>query len=65
MTEQYSEERREFLKTVALLAGVGVAAPAATKAIAAGKPVLLLPEQSSQGYKETVHIRKYYQSARN
>ena len=64
MTEPYSDTRREFLKTVVLLAGAAVAAPTATKALPASKPVLLLPEQSSEGYKETAHISKYYQTAR-
>jgi hypothetical protein len=29
------------------------------------KPTLPLPEKPAQGYKETDHISKYYQSARN
>ncbi len=64
MTQQYNDGRREFLKTVVLLAGAVVAAPTAVKALPAGKPAPLLPEQSSQGYKETTHISKYYQRAR-
>lgn len=58
------EARREFLKTVIVLAGAAVVAPRIAKALPAAHPVKVLPEQSSQGYKETAHISKYYQTAR-
>ncbi len=65
MTQKYNDARREFLKTVVLLAGAAVAVPTATRTLPAGKPLLLLPEQASKGYKETAHISKYYQTARS
>ena len=64
MTREYSDARRTFLKSVVLAAGAAVLAPAATKAITANKPELPLQQQQSQGYKETVHISKYYWAAR-
>ena len=64
MTEQYSDARREFLKTVALLAGAAVAVPKTTRAFPVGKPPMQLQEPSGQGYRETEHISKYYQTAR-
>jgi hypothetical protein len=64
MTKKYSDERRNFFKTVALLSGVAACIPLAQKA-AAGNPPLLPSGQPGQGYRETEHISKYYQSARN
>ncbi len=63
MTEQYSDERRNFLKSIALLGGVAASLPLTRKAIAGSKPVLLLPEKPTQGYRETEHVKKYYQTA--
>jgi len=65
MTEQYSDERRNFLKTIALLSGAAASLPLTRKAIAGDQPVLLLPEKPAQGYRETEHIKKYYQTAEN
>lgn len=63
MTEKYSDERRTFLKTVALLSGAAACLTSERKATA--KPRLPRPpEKSVQGYTETEHIRKYYQAAR-
>jgi len=66
MTAEYSDERRSFLKTIAVLSGAAATLSGAQKAIAHRKPPLLLPEKptESQGYQETDHIKKYYQSAR-
>ena len=49
MTEHYSDERRNFLKTIALLSGAAASLPLTRKAIAGGKPVLLLPEKPDAG----------------
>ncbi len=65
MTEHSSDERRKFLKSIALLGSAAVCLPLARKAAAENKPVPLLPEQTTQGYRETEHISKYYQTARN
>ncbi len=62
MTEHYSDERRNFLKTIALLSGAAASLPLTRKAITGGKPVLLLAEEPEQGYRETEHIKKYYQT---
>jgi hypothetical protein len=65
MTAQYSAERRKFLQTVVILGGAIVSLSGANEATAISKPILPLPEKPAQGYKETDHISKYYQSARN
>jgi len=65
MTVQYSAERRNFLKIVAILGGAIVSLSGAKESIVPGKSTLPLPEKPAQGYKETGHIGKYYQSARN
>ena len=65
MTQHYSDERRNFLKTIALLSGAAASLSPTRKALAGGKPVLLLPEKPAQGYRETAHIKKYYQTAGN
>ena len=55
---EYSDERRTFLKTVALLGGATLCLPL-TKEAAARQPPLLSGETSASGYRETEHIRKY------
>ncbi len=65
MSEDYSEARRFFLKSVVLAAGAAVAAPTATNAMLKAKPVVQVEPPSAKGYKETVHISKYYQTARS
>lgn len=65
MTKNYSEDRRSFLRSLALFGGTAVAASLAGESRAAGKKPLLLPEKTVQslGYRETEHILKYYKSA--
>jgi hypothetical protein len=53
------------LKIVAILGGAIVSLSGAKESIVPGKSTLPLPEKPAQGYKETGHIGKYYQSARN
>lgn len=65
MAKNYSDERRNFLKTVALLSGVAACIPLAQEAGAAGTPPPPLAAQPGRGYRETEHISKYYQTARN
>ena len=64
MTINFSDERRTFLKNVALLGGAVACVPLAKKTAAAGNPPQPPPEKSGQGYKVTEHISKYYQTAR-
>jgi DMSO/TMAO reductase YedYZ molybdopterin-dependent catalytic subunit len=54
--------RREFLR----LAGLGAGAAAVATAVAGGeaRAVEAEPESRGQGYRETPHVRKYYQLAR-
>lgn len=63
MTAQYSIERRKFLKTIVIIGGAVASFSGATKVVADGKRMPSL-EKSTEGYRETDHIRKYYQSAR-
>ncbi len=65
MADKYSDERRSFLKTLALMGGVAASLPIAGKALPEGRQQKLLPEQPAQGYRETEHISKYYQTAKS
>jgi len=65
MADKYSDERRSFLKTLAIISGVAATVPMARKALPAGKQPQLLPEKPTQGYRETEHISKYYQTAKS
>jgi hypothetical protein len=58
MAKNYSDERRSFLKTVVLLSGAAASVPLIAGAKTRGKPDLLAPEKSGQGYRETEHVRK-------
>jgi hypothetical protein len=64
MTAQYSVERRNFLKTVVILGGAVASLSGVKEVVADGKIALPPAEKSTQGYRETHHINKYYQSAR-
>ena len=65
MAVNYSDERRSLLKTVVLLGGAAASVPLAKITMASVKPPQLEPEKSAQGYRETEHISKYYQTARS
>lgn len=64
MNETYSDERRNFLKTLAVIGGT-----AASLSAVAGKKIIphsqVRPEEKklSGGYRETDHIKKYYKTA--
>lgn len=64
--EPKSLPRREFLKTAGLATGAaGAMVLAGSKAEAAtGQGTGLAPEGSKSGYRETDHVRKYYELAR-
>ena len=65
MAENYSDERRSFLKTVVLAGSAVACVPLAKKTMASDATLPLQKEESGQGYRETEHISKYYQTARN
>jgi hypothetical protein len=53
--------RRDFFRKASLGAGVaGVAAAGITKGAAASEPV----KQKASGYRETEHVKKFYELAR-
>ncbi|MBQ73462.1 MAG: formate dehydrogenase [Gammaproteobacteria bacterium] len=54
--------RREFLKTAGL--GVGVAAVAGGVVSADDAEAATLQDEKKTGYRETEHVKKYYDSAR-
>jgi|TARA_B100001971_G_scaffold145994_1_gene135044 hypothetical protein len=54
--------RREFLKTAGL--GVGVAAVAGGIVSADDAEAATLQDEKKTGYRETEHVKKYYDSAR-
>ena len=61
--EQKSASRRDFLRAAGL--GVGIAAAAGTSLKSTSADASNFGEQSSdKSYKETEHIRKYYELAR-
>jgi len=66
MSENYSDGRRSFLKTLTLIGGAMACVPLAKEALSPGKQPQLLPEKpQTEGYRETEHINKYYQTARS
>lgn len=65
MADNYSDDRRTFLKTIAMLSGAAACAPMARKALPVGQQPQLLSEKPSQGYRETEHISKYYTTAKS
>ena len=64
MKMEFSGNRRTFLKRAAIFSGlallVGAGKPAASKA----KQPSSQPESSGKGYRETEHVKKYYETAR-
>jgi len=58
-----SPSRREFLKTASL--GVGVAA-VTSGVLSAGEAMAApsLKDEKTSGYRETEHVKKYYESAK-
>ena len=62
LEKEVSTERRDFLKTAGLAGGVAVLA-VTTEASAEVEPTESGSKQSL-GYRETEHVRAYYQSAR-
>jgi nitrous oxide reductase len=64
MTDKYSKERRGFLKTLALFGGAAVFTAGAKGSGSSAKPSPAVPEKTGAagGYRETEHIRKYYQT---
>ncbi|MDM5147986.1 twin-arginine translocation signal domain-containing protein [Candidatus Persebacteraceae bacterium Df01] len=61
-TDKEAISRRGFLKA-ALLSG-GAASVVSGEAVAAGRLSTLPEAKKHQGYRETEHIRRYYDSAR-
>lgn len=62
MAVKYSDERRAFLKGVALFSGVALRLASAKDAAAKSGPPSS-QKKNGQGYRETEHIKKYYKSA--
>jgi len=65
MADKYSDERRSFLKTLAVISGAAACAPLAKKALSVGNQPQLPQEKTAAGYRETEHISKYYQTAKS
>lgn len=65
MAKNYSDDRRSFLKSLALIGGAAAAVPLAGEALPPEKKQQLLTEKPAQGYRETEHISKYYETARS
>jgi len=66
MKEQHSEQRRAFLKMLSVLGGTALCLGTVRGNKAGMTPSLRQTQPSSpQGYRETSHIRKYYETARS
>ncbi len=63
MTMEWRNDRRSFFKQAALLGLLGLAATAGRPAFAEPKKALPQPEPTSQGYRVTEQVRKYYETA--
>jgi len=63
-TNRPDNGRRSFLKKLGLAGGAVGAATLATQ-VQAQAPAPEQPAENSSGYRETDHIRSYYDSARN
>lgn len=57
-----SPNRREFLKTAAFGAGAAAAATGLTATAVSAETIV--DGQESAGYRETEHVRRYYELAR-
>ncbi|MEH6651094.1 MAG: twin-arginine translocation signal domain-containing protein [Motiliproteus sp.] len=68
MSQQKSEatdnQRRQFLKTIGVAGGAVAIAAVAGEAVADVAEETSTEVKSSQGYRETDHVRAYYDSAR-
>jgi hypothetical protein len=64
MKKEYSGTRRTFLKAAAIFGGLALLFGRGRPA--AAKPQQTPPQQepSSQGYRLTEHVKKYYETAR-
>ena len=56
--------RRKFLKGAAILSGLAALFGMAKPTAVGPKEPLPPPEQTSQGYRLTEHVKKYYETAR-
>ncbi|MBK0397651.1 twin-arginine translocation signal domain-containing protein [Limibaculum sp. M0105] len=56
--DKATASRRDFLRLA------GLAAPAAAVTVVTGKPAEAAVPSASDGYRETEHVRKFYESAR-
>lgn len=65
MADNYSDERRSFLKKIAMISGAAACLPMARKVLLVGKNPQLVTEKQVDGYRLTEHISKYYQTARS
>jgi len=66
MKEQYSEQRRAFLKMLSVLGGAALClGTVRVNEVRKAPAVRQAQPSSAQGYRETSHIRKYYETARS
>jgi hypothetical protein len=64
MKADFSGNRRTFLKRAAVLGGLTFLLGAQRPADAKPKQPPSQPEPSGKGYRETEHVKKYYETAR-
>ena len=64
MKIEYARNRRTFIKSALLFCGSALLLALGRPAVVKPKQPLPQPEPSSQGYRLTEHIKRYYETAR-
>ncbi len=67
MKLEFETSRRSFIKTAAILGGLGALLGIGRRSAAASKALPTQPDhqaQSGQGYRLTEQVRRYYETAR-
>ena len=64
MKMEFTGSRRAFIKSAAIFAGFAALLGRDRQAAAAAKQPVEQKTESSQGYRLTEHVKKYYETAR-
>jgi len=64
MKEEFTGSRRAFIKNTAIFAGLAALFGRGRPAVATPSKPLEQKTESSQGYRLTEHVKKYYETAR-
>ncbi len=64
MKTEFTGTRRTFIKCAALFSGLAALLGRVRPASAAPKASLARPDEPSQGYRLTEHVKRYYETTR-